>query len=112
MPKRVKPTEDDEEESVPCKQVKEELPNMLSVLNCDSPSSFFATLIAPIKVETFFKEFWEQKPLLIQRDDPSLAVHYQSLFSLSDLRSLCNQGLYYEEMSVSAGASVGRRGFK
>uniref|UniRef100_A0A8I5ZJ87 Bifunctional lysine-specific demethylase and histidyl-hydroxylase n=1 Tax=Rattus norvegicus TaxID=10116 RepID=A0A8I5ZJ87_RAT len=96
MPKKVKPTGDEnEEESVPCKQVKEELPNTLSVLNFDSPSSFFESLISPIKVETFFKEFWEQKPLLIQRDDPSLAAYYQSLFSLSDLRSLCSQGLYY-----------------
>lgn len=96
MPKRVKPTgEENEQESVPCKQAKEELPNTLSVLNFDSPRSFFESLIAPIKVETFFQEFWEQKPLLIQRDDPSLAAYYQSLFSLSDLRSLCSQGLYY-----------------
>lgn len=97
MPKKVQPTGDEnEEESVPCKRVKEELPETLSVLNFDSPSSFFESLISPIKVETFFKEFWEQKPLLIQRDDPSLAPYYQSLFSLSDLKSFCNQGLSYE----------------
>ncbi|GAB1300356.1 Ribosomal oxygenase 2 [Apodemus speciosus] len=84
-----------EEESVPCKQMKEDLPDIFSVLNFDSPSSFFESLISPIKVETFFKEFWEQKPLLIQRDDASLAACYQSLFSLLDLKRLCSQGLYY-----------------
>ncbi|EDK98227.1 myc induced nuclear antigen, isoform CRA_c, partial [Mus musculus] len=96
MPKKVQPTGDEnEEESVPCKRVKEELPETLSVLNFDSPSSFFESLISPIKVETFFKEFWEQKPLLIQRDDPVLAKYYQSLFSLSDLKRLCKKGVYY-----------------
>lgn len=96
MPKKVQPTGDENgEESVPCKRVKEELPDTLSVLNFDSPSSFFESLILPIKVETFFKEFWEQKPLLIQRDDPVLAKYYQSLFSLSDLKSLCKKGVYY-----------------
>ncbi|XP_052015135.1 ribosomal oxygenase 2 isoform X3 [Apodemus sylvaticus] len=96
MPKKVRPTGDEkEEESVPCKQMKEDLPDIFSVLNFDSPSTFFESLISPIKVETFFKEFWEQKPLLIQRDDPSLAACYRSLFSLSDLKKLCSQGLYY-----------------
>ncbi|XP_051006056.1 ribosomal oxygenase 2 [Acomys russatus] len=96
MPKKAKPTERGKaEESVPCKQVKVEVSGRLSVLNFDSPSSLFESLISPVKVETFFKEFWEQKPLLIQRDDPSLATYYQSLFRLSDLKSLCNQGVYY-----------------
>lgn len=56
MPKKVQPTGDENEEaSVPCKRVKEELPETLSVLNFDSPSSFFESLISPIKVETFFQ---------------------------------------------------------
>ncbi|XP_021516232.1 ribosomal oxygenase 2 isoform X2 [Meriones unguiculatus] len=96
MPKKAKPTGNGkEEESVPCKQVKREASGRPSLLNFDSPSSLFESLISPIKVETFFKEFWEQKPLLIQRDDPSLAAYYQSLFRLSDLKSFCNQGVYY-----------------
>ena len=41
----------------------------------DSPCGFFENLISPIKSETFFKEFREQKPLLIERDDLELPVH-------------------------------------
>ncbi|XP_039077932.1 ribosomal oxygenase 2 isoform X4 [Hyaena hyaena] len=43
----------------------------------------------------FFREFWEKKPLLIQRDDPAVATYYRSLFRLSDLKSLCSRGMYY-----------------
>ncbi|XP_047732255.1 ribosomal oxygenase 2 isoform X8 [Prionailurus viverrinus] len=41
------------------------------------------------------REFWEKKPLLIQRDDPAVATYYRSLFRLSDLKSLCSRGMYY-----------------
>ncbi|XP_010642855.1 ribosomal oxygenase 2 isoform X2 [Fukomys damarensis] len=96
MPKKVKPPENGKEEGpVPRKQVKVEAVGGASTLNFDSPSSLFESLISPIKTETFFKEFWEKKPLLIQRDDPALATYYQSLFKLTDLKSLCSQGLYY-----------------
>ncbi|XP_012932540.1 ribosomal oxygenase 2 isoform X6 [Heterocephalus glaber] len=96
MPKKVKPTENGKEEGpVPSKQVKVEAVGGASTLNFDSPGSLFKSLISPIKTETFFKEFWEKKPLLIQRDDPALATYYQSLFRLADLKSLCSQGLYY-----------------
>ncbi|XP_023442968.1 ribosomal oxygenase 2 isoform X2 [Dasypus novemcinctus] len=96
MPKKVKPTENGKEEGpVPCKQVKVEAAGMPSTLNFDSPSALFESLISPIKTDTFFKEFWEQKPLLIQRDDPALGIYYRSLFRLADLKSLCSWGLYY-----------------
>ncbi|KAM7132346.1 ribosomal oxygenase 2 isoform 3-T5 [Molossus nigricans] len=96
MPKKAKPAGTGKEEGpVPCKQLKVEAAGGPSTLNFDSPSSFFESLISPIKAETFFKEFWEQKPLLIQRDDPALATYYQSLFKLSDLKSLCSRGMYY-----------------
>ncbi|XP_023976002.1 ribosomal oxygenase 2 isoform X2 [Physeter macrocephalus] len=96
MPKKVKPAGAGKEEGpVPCKQVKVEPAGGPSPLNLDSPSGLFESLISPIKTETFFKEFWEQKPLLIQRDDPVLATYYQSLFRLSDLKSLCSRGMYY-----------------
>lgn len=84
-----------EEGPVPRKQLKVEAAGGPSFLNFDSPSDLFESLISPIKTETFFKEFWEQKPLLIQRDDPVLAAYYQSLFKLSDLKSLCSRGMYY-----------------
>ncbi|XP_063080876.1 ribosomal oxygenase 2 isoform X2 [Cavia porcellus] len=96
MPKKVKPAEHGKEEGpVPSKQAKVEAVRGASTLNFDDPSSLFGSLISPIKTETFFKEFWEKKPLLIQRDDPALAAYYQSLFRLTDLKSLCGQSLYY-----------------
>lgn len=96
MPKKVRPARNGSEEGhVPCKQVKVEAASEPSTLNFDSPSALFESLISPITTKTFFKDFWEQKPLLLQRDDPALATYYQSLFRLSDLKSLCNRGLYY-----------------
>ncbi|XP_078214675.1 ribosomal oxygenase 2 isoform X8 [Callithrix jacchus] len=96
MPKKAKAAGSRKEEGpVPCKQMKVEAAGGPSALNFDSPSSLFESLISPIKTETFFKEFWEQKPLLIRRDDPALATYCGSLFKLTDLKSLCSQGLYY-----------------
>ncbi|XP_066203804.1 ribosomal oxygenase 2 isoform X3 [Saccopteryx leptura] len=96
MPKKAKPAgPGTEEQPVPRKQLKAEAAGGPSPFNFDSPSGFFESFISPIKTETFFKEFWEQKPLLIQRDDPALAAYHQSLFRLSDLRSLCARGVYY-----------------
>ncbi|VFV46205.1 myc-induced nuclear antigen-like [Lynx pardinus] len=97
MPKKAKPTGNGKEEgSVPCKQVKiEAAGGPSSILNFESPSDLFESLISPIKTETFFREFWEKKPLLIQRDDPAVATYYRSLFRLSDLKSLCSRGMYY-----------------
>ncbi|XP_045857832.1 ribosomal oxygenase 2 isoform X1 [Meles meles] len=97
MPKKAKPTgKGKEEESVPCKRLKMEAAGgPCSTLNFESPSDLFESLISPIKTETFFKEFWEKKPLLIQRDDPAVATYYQSLFRLSDLKILCSRGMYY-----------------
>ncbi|XP_006899151.1 PREDICTED: bifunctional lysine-specific demethylase and histidyl-hydroxylase MINA-like, partial [Elephantulus edwardii] len=93
MPKKAKPAgSGKEEEPVPCKQVKVETAVVPFPLNFDSPSDLFESLISPIKIETFFKEFWEQKPLLIQRN--AVATYYQSLFRLTDLKSLCSQGMY------------------
>lgn len=96
MPKKARPAGNEKEEGpVPCKQVKVEMADGLSTLNFDSPHDLFESLISPVKTDTFFKEFWEQKPLLIQRDDPALATYYQSLFRLTDLKSLCSRGVYY-----------------
>ncbi|XP_042532602.1 ribosomal oxygenase 2 isoform X1 [Dipodomys spectabilis] len=94
MPKKAKLARK-EQGPVPCKQAKVEAACTPSILNFANPSSLFESLISPIRTETFFKEFWEQKPLLIQRDDPTLATYYQSLFRLTDLKNLCSQGIYY-----------------
>ena len=66
-----------------------------SPLNFDTPLSLFESLISPVGVEEFFQEYWEKKPLFLQRSDPGLASYYQSLFQLSDLKALCSQDLEY-----------------
>ncbi|NWU17758.1 RIOX2 oxygenase, partial [Cephalopterus ornatus] len=78
-----------------CKRAKLEAACSPSVLSFENPDSLFGSLISPIKEEVFFKEYWEQKPLLVQRNDPLVAAYYLSLFQLSDLKELCSQGLYY-----------------
>ncbi|XP_062950468.1 ribosomal oxygenase 2 isoform X2 [Cynocephalus volans] len=96
MPKKAKPAGNEKKDGpLPYKKAKVEAVGGPSTLNFDSPGGLFESLISPIKIETFFKDFWEQKPLLIQRDDPALATYYQSLFRLTDLKSLCSQGMYY-----------------
>ncbi|NXH72829.1 RIOX2 oxygenase, partial [Hydrobates tethys] len=96
MPKKGgKHTEIGKEMQAQCKRAKVEAACSLSVMSFESPDSLFGSLISPIKQEMFFREYWEQKPLLIQRNDPLLAAYYQSLFQLSDLKELCSQGLYY-----------------
>ncbi|NXY42272.1 RIOX2 oxygenase, partial [Ceuthmochares aereus] len=83
------------EMQTPCKRAKVEAESSASVMNFESPDGLFGSLISPIKQEMFFREYWEQKPLLVQRNDPMLAAYYQSLFQLSDLKELCSQGLCY-----------------
>lgn len=96
MPKkRGKHAEMGMEMQVQSKRAKVETDCSPSVMDFESPESLFASLISPIKPEVFFKEYWEEKPLLVQRNDPLLAAYYQSLFQLSDLKELCSQGLYY-----------------
>lgn len=84
-----------EEGLVFCKQMKVEVVGWFLVLNFDSFSSFFESLILFIKIEIFFKEFWEQKFFFIQRDDFVLVIYYGFLFKLIDLKSLCSWGMYY-----------------
>ncbi|XP_054021894.1 ribosomal oxygenase 2 [Dryobates pubescens] len=78
-----------------CKRAKVEAACSPSLMSFQSPDCLFGSLISPVKPDTFFREYWEQKPLLVQRNDPLLAAYYQSLFQLSDLKELCLQGLYY-----------------
>ncbi|NXG00364.1 RIOX2 oxygenase, partial [Sakesphorus luctuosus] len=97
MPKKGgKNAEMGKETQAQCKRAKlEEAPCSPSVLNFETPDSLFASLISPIKEEEFFREYWEQKPLLVQRDDPLVAAYYLSLFQLAELQELCHQGLCY-----------------
>ncbi|XP_017932625.1 ribosomal oxygenase 2 isoform X3 [Manacus vitellinus] len=96
MPKKGgKHAEMGKETRAQCKRAKLEAACSPSVLSFENPDSLFGSLISPMKEEVFFKEYWEQKPLLIQRNDPLVAAYYLSLFQLSDLKELCSQGLYY-----------------
>ncbi|TMS14515.1 ribosomal oxygenase 2 [Larimichthys crocea] len=90
-----------QDDQLPPKQSKLTQSDTPSPLCFDSPDSLFESLIQPMKTEQFFREYWEKKPLHLQRSDPSIASYYQSLFQLSDLQSLCSQGLeYYRDVNV------------
>ncbi|XP_053825906.1 ribosomal oxygenase 2 isoform X1 [Vidua macroura] len=78
-----------------CKRPRLDTAGSPSVLSFESPDSLFRSLISPIEEEEFFRDYWEQKPLLVQRNDVLVAAYYQSLFQLSHLKELCSQGLSY-----------------
>ncbi|XP_034082629.1 ribosomal oxygenase 2 [Gymnodraco acuticeps] len=104
MPKRSKEKplkrRSSEEELLP-KQSRVEHSAPHSPLSFLSPSSLFESLIQPMGPEQFFSEYWEKKPLHLQRSDPTTASYYQSLFQLSDLQSLCSHDLeYYTDVNV------------
>ncbi|XP_077198348.1 ribosomal oxygenase 2 [Paroedura picta] len=95
MPKKARrQTRTVEEHQTPCKQAKVETACPL-LMKCDHPERVFESLIFPIKQEEFFRDYWEQKPLILKREDPSMASCYQSLFQLNDLKCLTSQGLCY-----------------
>lgn len=90
-----------EDDQLPPKQSRVKHSNTSSPLCFHSPVSLFESLIHPMETEQFFREYWEKKPLHLQRSDPSTTSYYQSLFQLSDLQSLCSQGLeYYRDINV------------
>ncbi|XP_062289126.1 ribosomal oxygenase 2 isoform X2 [Scomber scombrus] len=93
--------DDDDDEQLPSKQRRVEQSDTPSTLCFDSPASLFESLVQPVGTEQFFREYWEKKPLHLQRSDNSTASYYQSLFQLSDLQRLCSQGLqYYRDINV------------
>ncbi|XP_068187142.1 ribosomal oxygenase 2 [Antennarius striatus] len=86
------------DEQRPPKQGRVDPPSPLSF---HSPASLFSSLIQPMDKDQFFRDYWEKKPLHLQRCDPPTAAYYHSLFQLSDLQSLCSQGLqYYRDINV------------
>ncbi|XP_071317576.1 ribosomal oxygenase 2 [Trachinotus anak] len=90
-----------DDEHLPPKQSRAEHSDTPAPLCFHSPLSLFESLIQPMGTEQFFREYWEKKPLHLQRSDSSTASYYQSLFQLSDLQSLCSQGLsYYKDVNV------------
>lgn len=100
MPKKgraavIGPVKKDEDMGVAAKHRKTDTSGPACPLCFDSPASLFQSLISPMTVDEFFCEYWEKKPLLLQRSDPALVSYYQSLFQLSDLKQLCAQGLEY-----------------
>ncbi|XP_026129860.1 ribosomal oxygenase 2-like [Carassius auratus] len=85
--------EDEDDDDVPVKQMK--FVNGSAPLCFDSPRDFFQSLISPVRLDEFFLQYWEQKPLVLHRSDPDLASYYSSLFQLSDVKQLCARGLRY-----------------
>lgn len=102
MPKKSKAQRvSGEEEQPPSKQSREEPSDPPSPLNFHSPADLFSSLLQPLDSQTFFRDFWEKKPLHLQRSDSPMASYYRSLFQLSDLQALCSQGLrYYRDVNV------------
>ncbi len=45
----------------------------------------FARLLSPLAPEAFFQEYWEQRPLVLSRNDPG---YFARLFSLEELEAL------------------------
>ncbi|KAK3749582.1 hypothetical protein QZH41_019718, partial [Actinostola sp. cb2023] len=56
-----------------------------SKLDFSSADKLFSSLIAPTTNEAFFSEYWEKKPLLIERGDTEF---YGPLFNKSDLEAI------------------------
>ncbi|XP_074528447.1 ribosomal oxygenase 2 [Halichoeres trimaculatus] len=102
MPKKSKTERRGSEEGhPPPKQSREEPSDPPSLLSFHSPADLFSSLLQPLDSETFFRDFWEKKPLHLQRSDSPMASYYRSLFQLSDLQALCSQGLqYYKDVNV------------
>uniref|UniRef100_A0A8D0AZB8 Bifunctional lysine-specific demethylase and histidyl-hydroxylase n=1 Tax=Salvator merianae TaxID=96440 RepID=A0A8D0AZB8_SALMN len=94
MPKQGARRAGAEKKNLSCKRAKLEA-TCPSLMAFDHPERVFESLISPIKQDEFFKEYWEQKPLVLQRNDPSVALYYRSLFQLTDLKDLVKQGLHY-----------------
>lgn len=82
-----------EDEHLPPKQTR--VDDAASPLCFDSPASLFRSLVEPLEPEVFFRDYWEKKPLHLQRTDTSTLSYYRSLFRQCDLRGLCSQGLEY-----------------
>lgn len=81
------------EEQLPPKQSR--VDDAPSPLCFDSPASLFRSLIEPLEPEVFFRDYWEKKPLHLQRTDTSTVSYYRSLFRQGDLHCLRSQGLEY-----------------
>lgn len=59
-------------------------------------------LIEPVSVETFFREYWESKPLLVQRGRPD---YFASLLSSAEVdRVITTLGLHHPALSLVSAA--------
>ncbi len=53
------------------------------------PRAMLEWLIAPVSVETFMSEYWEKKPLVINRNNPD---YYKGLFTKDDVDHAVKEG--------------------
>lgn len=67
------------------------------------PSLTLANLLAPIDVDTFFRDRWEKRPLIVCRDDEQ---HYRGLFSSRDLDAvICYSRPHFDAAALQPTAS-------
>lgn len=55
----------------------------------DDPAAVFAWMIHPIPTEEFYATYFEKRPLLIQRRDPT---YYQGVYTKADIEALLSAG--------------------
>jgi ribosomal protein L16 Arg81 hydroxylase len=72
----------------------------------ETPAFAFERLIAPIGTDTFLRDHWEQRPLLIERGDPSC---YASLFSAADVAAIVGfRQLKHSQLKIAQVATDGQ----
>ncbi|CAL9692691.1 unnamed protein product [Knipowitschia caucasica] len=82
--------EDQEEQAADRNESLESLLKELSGVNNsrDRASRLFQWLISPIPAKAFFRETWEKKPIIVQRQNPS---YYKGLFSTAEFDRILRQ---------------------
>jgi len=68
-------------------------------IDCTNPKRTMETLLGNVKLDHFFDSYWEKKPLVIKRNDPTF---YGTLFSLSTLKEVlkCNDLDFLSDVNV------------
>jgi ribosomal protein L16 Arg81 hydroxylase len=54
----------------------------------------FASLVAPVTEEEFQTQYWEEKPLIVHRNDPD---HYCDFFTVGDLDKAITSSPEYKD---------------
>ncbi|KAG8450299.1 hypothetical protein GDO86_002812 [Hymenochirus boettgeri] len=94
MPRRVRKGVDaDHSKPKVAKQVEDDTK---SPLDFTSPEKLFESFISPVTRDEFFRDYWENKPMLLQERGSEFAAYCQTLFRLSDLNPIAGGGIHFE----------------